>query len=295
MKFRNFGFFVKEGTSNIVANKWMGIASTAIVFATLYIFGIFFLFAVNVKNISQKVLDQPMHAFTIGKADGKMAQNAKDKIEKITGVSSVTLISKDEGLKELKSKFNNYEDLFNGIDAGFLSHKLVVHINEPDNAEQIKNNIVDLPEIEKVNYSEETLQKVLKVTRIFRVMSYVLIVVLSLISLFIIIYTIKLTVFARRREINIMKYVGATDWFIRWPFVIEGLIIGVAGAILASYTIFITYAIFYNSFGNISLAVFELLPLSFAIRNQIFLMLLFLGGSIGSVGSIISVRKYLDV
>lgn len=295
MKFRNLGFFLKEGTSNILANKWMGIASATIVFATLYIFGIFFLFAANVKNISAKVVDQPMHAFTIGKADEKMAQNVKLKVEKIQGVSSVELVSKEEGLKELKIKFNDYDELFKGIDSGFLSYKLIVHMSNPENAEQIKKSIVSIPEIEKVNYSKETLEKVLEVTKIFRMMSYVLIVILSLISLFIIVYTIKLTVFARRREINIMKYVGATDWFIRWPFVIEGLIIGITGSILSAYSIFISYGYFYNSFGNVSMAIFELIPLNFGIRNQMFFVLLFIGGTIGSIGSIISVRKYLDV
>ena len=295
MKVRNIKYFIKEGFTNIWANKWMGIASACVVLTTLYIFGIFFLFAINVDNMSGQVEDQPMNAFTIDSVDKTMAEQVKTKIEKIVGVKKVVLVTKEEGLNELKQEFDNHKDLLSGLPPNFLSYKLVININNPLDADKVKTSIEGIKEIKKVEYAKDIMEKLTKVTRIVRIVSYSIIVVLGFIALFIIMYTIKLTVFSRRREINIMKYVGATDWFTRWPFVIEGIIIGLAGAIIAIILVIISYNYFYNIIGSVGAMSIKLITLNNAMKEQIFILFALLGGTIGAVGSIVSVRKYLDV
>lgn len=296
MKFRTAKYFIKEGFSNIWANKWMNLASSIVVFTTLYIFGIFFLFTINIDNITGKVEDQPMNAFAVDSiTDKKSAETVKGKIEKIDGVKIVKLVSKEEGLNEIKQGLDDHEELLAGIKPDFLSYKFVVNISNPQDAERIKTTIESLKEIKKVKYPKEAMEKLLGITNICRILSYAVIGVLGTITLFIIIYTIKLTVFARRREINIMKYVGATDWFIKWPFVVEGVIIGLIGAFLATMLILSSYSYLFNVVGSINIMSIQLISLNPLVERKIFFIFTLLGSVIGAVGSIISVRKYLDV
>lgn len=296
MKIRTIKYFLKEGFSNIFANKWMSIASAGVVLTTLYIFGIFFLLAVNIDSISSKVEDQPLEALFVETADSKVINDVTNKVKQIKGVKKVTLVTKEEGFNELKQDFAEYADLLNGLEPKkFLPDKLVINIDNPSAAQTVKSSVESIEDIKKVNYKKDTMEKLLMVTNIVRILSYVLIVVLGGIALFIVVYTIKLTVFARRREINIMKYVGATDWFIKWPFIIEGVVIGLAGAFAAIFLMFTSYNFLFNVIETTNVFLVKMIPLDSLMKNQLFYIFTILGSGIGAVGSIISVRKYLYV
>lgn len=298
MKVRSVKYFIKEAFSNIWVNKWMGIASTIVVLVLLLLFGTLFLFAVNFdKSIGSIIKNQPMEAFFVENTDQKTITSVTDKIKKINGVGNTEFITKEQGFEELKKSFGEHKDLFAGLNPkDFLTDKLRITINNPEQSQTIKTSIEAIKEIKKVNYVDKVvMDKALKVSAILRALLCIAVSILGIIALFIIIYTIKLTVFSRRREINIMKYVGATDWFIRWPFVIEGIIIGLVGAIIAAVIIQLGYNYVYLAFNAIGVKTFKMIQLDAGLIRNMFIIFTLVGSGIGAIGSLISVRKYLDV
>jgi cell division transport system permease protein len=150
--------------------------------------------------------------------------------------------------------------------------------------------------IEKVVYGKEELAKLLNTTYVLRMSSFVIILILLFISIFIIANTIKLTLYARRREIGIMKYVGATDWFVRMPFIIEGMIVGVIGGLAATVILGATY---YYCSGLVKNQMIGFMSISLMPVNQIIastmVLMIAIGIIIGAIGSLISVRKFIKV
>ncbi len=298
MKVRNSKYFLKEALSNILTNKWMSVASSIVVLVLLLMFGTLFLFAINFDNsIGTVIKNQPIEAFFFENTDQKLIKSVSDNIKKIDGISNIKHVTKEQGFEELKKDFKDHGDLFAGLNPkDFLTDKLVITISKPEQSQTIKASIEAIKEIKKVNYVDKAvMDKALKASKIVRGILFIAVSMLGIIALFIIIYTIKLTVFARRREINIMKYVGATDWFIRWPFVIEGIIIGLVGAFFANILIQLGYNYIYAVFDTIGTNTFKMIQLDESIKRNMFIIFTLVGSGIGAIGSLISVRKYLDV
>lgn len=295
MKFRTIKYFIKEGFADVWANKRMSIASACVIMLTLFMFGGIFLIAVNFGSMSEKLSDQPILAYVTKTTDSKAVSTIRDSIKKIPGVKSVNIVSREQGFKELQDTIPGYEKLLHGINPSFLPFKMVVNVSDPLAAQTVKGAISKISGVENVVYAQTTMDKLLRIIKIIKLILYFVIVILGIMALFIIIYTIKLTVFSRRREINIMKYVGATDWFIKWPFVIEGIFIGILGAFVSAILMLICYDYIYGIVGATSVSIIEMVPINSAMRNEIFLIFILLGSSIGAIGSVISVRKYLDV
>lgn len=295
MKFRTVEYFLKEGFSNVWASKRMSIASACVIMLTLFIFGGVFLLAVNFDNVSKKMTDQPIMAFLSKTTNNINVSLIQDSIKAIDGVKNVQIISKEQGLKELQDTIPGYEKLLQGINSSFLPTKMVVYLDSPLNAQTVKTAISKIGGIDNVVYAQSTMDKLLRIINVFKLILYFVIAILGITALFIIIYTIKLTVFSRRREINIMKYVGATDWFIKWPFVIEGIFIGILGAFVSALIMIISYKYLYGIVGNTSISIIQMVPMNSLMSKELFLIFILMGSSIGAVGSVISVRKYLNV
>ena len=168
-----------------------------------------------------------------------------------------------------------------------------VHVDKPERISELAPKIDDLKGVETAKFGQEVVENIFKLTKIMRLGGILLVLLLAMATLFIIVNTIRITVFARRREVTIMKYVGATDWFIRWPFLLEGMFLGFTGALVATLVINQVYGAILNSV-HATLAFFPLLP-AWPLLLYINITLIVIGTAIGAAGSSISLRKFLKV
>lgn len=276
----------------------MSLASVTSITATLLVIGIFVMLALNFDYVATNIESQvEMKAFLVDGLGQDIIESMKKNIESLDGVKDVTFESKTQALEKFKEKFNNNSYILEGLDdRNPLRDAFVVTMTSPNNAKQISDAISKMSNVGNVVYGKEVLDKLLKITYALRVGCLLLIVVLLVISTFIIANTIKLTVFARRREISIMKFVGATDWFVRWPFIIEGVIIGIIGSIITILILSVAYMYFIKTLSNSMLGImsFTIMPFSDIIIDTTFLVTC-IGIFIGFLGSMISVRKFLKV
>lgn len=296
MKFDSIKYFFKDAFKSIKRNKTLSIASVATVAATFFILGIVALTLVNVNKAVNDV-GSKVEARIYLKDDITSEEKAKlEKTLKDTeGVLSVKLESKEQALENLKDQLG---DDTGSITAGFdkknpLPVSYIVRVKDPKSIDNVVEAIKDIKGIEKIKDAREIIDKVTKITDAVTMAGIGASIIFILVSVFLIGNTIKITVFSRKREIGIMKYVGATDWFIRWPFVIEGMILGILGSLISLLLVYLGYLWGQNCFQE------YLMGFNF-VSNMYILKTLswefILGGMfIGSLGSIISMRKFLKV
>lgn len=266
--------------------------------ATLLVIGIFLMLALNFDYIATNIESQvEMKIFLKDGLSENIIEGMKNNIKAVSGVKGVVFESKTTALENLKQKFNNNSDLLEGLEErNPLRDSFIVKMTSPSYAKVISENISKMENVENVVYGKEVLNKLLRLTYALRVGCLILIGILFVISTFIIANTIKLTVFARRREISIMKYVGATDWFVRWPFIIEGIIIGIIGSIITVSALSMLYLYCMKVINGSMLGImsFTIMPFTQIIMDMAFLIT-GIGVFIGFIGSMISVRKFLRV
>ncbi|MGE5474037.1 MAG: permease-like cell division protein FtsX [Ignavibacteriales bacterium] len=304
MKLRTFRYLIKEGFANTMRNKLMFLASMITVTASLIILGIFILIGINVSHIGKNI------------ESGLMIQvflNPEEKPEKIDeigrriksfNIGTVSYVSKEEAFKKLKTMdmMKGHERLLEGYDEknNFLPPSYTVLLNKAEDASRAVEQLKSLQGIQPddVIFHKEVIDKVIRIMNVISIVSFVVLVLLAATAILIISNTVKLTVFARRKEIGIMKYIGATDFFIHLPFIIESVIIGAVASFLAMIIIFQGYeaVIGYlkvksmvNDMGINSFIDFS------TISQKLMLVYLFIGVGMGCIGSSISMRKYLKV
>ena len=293
MSIRSFKYYIKEGLKSIVKNRVMSIASISTVAASLFIFGIFTIIVANVDSIVNVVENQiEIEAFVKDGVSTQDQQNLKDEISKIDGVKSVTYKSKEDALNSYVKDLGNDKDMASGLEQeNPLPASYVIKVDKPENVLSISNSVKAMDGILKVNDGKAIVQKVIRVTKLIKMSSIVLMIILGLIAVFLISNTIKITVFARKREISIMRYIGATDSFIRWPFIIEGIVLGLLGSILSMAILWYGYAYIVKRIGT-GITMFSIVPAG-TIMNQLSWEFALVGMLIGGIGSLISLRKFL--
>ncbi|EST55440.1 cell division protein FtsX [Brevibacillus panacihumi W25] len=298
MKIRTLGRHVREGVKNLGRNGWMSFASISAVAITLLILGVFFILAMNVNYFAQSVEKQvEIRVFLDVLATKENVQQVEENIKAIPKVASVTFIPKDEGLKQFKESLGEKAYLFEGLEKDNpLPDAFVVKTTQPQDTSAVAAQIKKLEFVNNLNYGEGTVEKLFAVTGAVRNVGIAFIIGLGFTAMFLIANTIKLTIVARRREIEIMKLVGATNWFIRWPFFVEGLLMGIAGALIPTIMLAVGYYYLLDAIHSSFEAsqLFKLLPL-FPLVNQVALALLAIGAFIGIWGSLVSVRRFLRV
>lgn len=299
MKIRTVRLIVKEGAINAYRNKLMSLASVIIVIATLVIFGFFLLMVINLELNLNTLRDQPqLEAFCYTVLDDAQIQQVEETIKNNSMIAQYQVVTREQALVKMKDKLGKDASVFEGYEENILPVSFIINLKDSSQSEQAVKSIEAINGIEMVRYSQETIDIINKVSYWIKFISGFMIIVLLVISVFIISNTIKLTVFARRKEINIMKYIGATDWFIRWPFVVEGVIIGVAGAILA----FVISAYGYNALEakfskdimSVGTEFLKLIKIG-DVWSQIIVSYAAIGIIVGSLGSFLSIRRYLRV
>ncbi|GIM45360.1 cell division protein FtsX [Collibacillus ludicampi] len=293
MKISTFRRHLREGVRNLGRNGWMTFASVSAVTVTLLILGVFLVMALNLQSFVKDVENQvEMNVMIKDGTQRSQIDTLEKQIQAMPGVKSVRFVSKEEGLTNLKQRLKEDGSALNGLEMqNPLPDKIVVQTVDPKQTPVLAEKIWTLPNVDKVDYAKQTVEKLFQVTKVVRNVGVAFIIGLMFTAMFLISNTIKITIFARRREIEIMKLVGATNWFIRWPFLVEGVLMGVIGAIIPIVLIAIGY---YYVVHAESLYIFRLLSFHPLIFNVSAVMLM-IGALIGMWGSVISMRRFLRV
>ena len=301
MKYSRLGYFIGEGFSNVFKNKKSTGASLMIMCATMIIFGIFLILGENINHfVSQVESQQGIEVFIKNEATQEQIDELGEKIRDIDGVGTVEFRSKEENLEQMKERFGDKQDLLEGYegDNNIFSASYIVTLTDLTKSQAVQNQINTYRDVvKKITSKDEVITTLINLANGIKIVTGVILLLLIIISIFIIATTIKLTVHARRKEISIMKYVGATNGFIRWPFIVEGMIIGVLASIISivivggAYT-FIADKLVSSQF--MQLINMNLISFSDMFSSIIFVYML-LGIGIGVLGSVISMRKYLKV
>ncbi|MBE1447088.1 permease-like cell division protein FtsX [Paenibacillus sp. OAS669] len=296
---------LREGGKNVIRNGWMTFASISSIAISLLILGVFLLLTLNVNYLAQQIEQQvEIRVYLDVNITKEQTASLQTEIASIANVANVTFISKDEGLNYLRDKLGDSgKSLLEGFDGDNnpLNDSFTVEVVEPRQVGTVAQQISDLNNgkaskpIYRVSYGQGTVETMFKVTQIVRNIGLVLVAGLALTAMFLIANTIKITIVARRREIGIMKLVGATNSFIRWPFFIEGALLGIVGSIIPTAILLYGYWELMSSTQlDLNLLMIKLLPF-----NQIYYsmsgLLLGIGVLIGIFGSTLSVRKFLRV
>lgn len=304
MKIRTMKLLVKEGASNVVKNKLMSIASIMTVVITLFFLGIILLIAINItSNIEAMKRDLRITVFLNIDVSPFQREEVVNFIEgkKEAGIiSEYTIISKEQMYEDMKQILNN-EALMKGFTVDNMAESFEIKLTDPEYSDDIIEQLSRFQGVNKDNgigYGKEELEKLEAVLKVFNYVVMVVLAVLMVVSVFLISNTIRLTVFARRRQIEIMKYVGALDGFIRWPFIVEGLLIGFIGAVLSFLLTSQAYSWLQSVINailtNLNMATLRVLEFS-PVAFRIFIIYAIFGVIIGGIGSFLSVRKHLNV
>ena len=305
MRYNILTYHIGEGIRNLFKNKKSTVASLVIMMATMLMFGVFFIIGQNVNHIIKSIEEeQGMQVFIIEGADSKEVQEVRDMISTIDGVASATIYTKQEALDELKNKWKDNRELLDTYEGenNIFPDSVIVKLTDLEKSAEVQKKIKqikinDKEYVDDILTSTKTINALINIANGIRIVTGILLILLIAISIFIISNTIKLTVHARRKEISIMKYVGATNSFIRWPFIVEGIIIGIISALA---TMLIIYGGYTLIIGKIAIALSNIKVtvslLSFSELYQLILIVyMVLGIGIGVLGSTISMRKYLEV
>lgn len=295
MRLRTYGYIVREAVSGIRKNGLMSFASISTVAISLLVLASSLLIAANLEHFS-KTLEQEVQVVAyldeeIAPAD---AERVVAEARSLPEAAEVVFVSREEGLERLREQFGEQADLLEAVEEeNPLRDAIEAKAHRPEQVKALAERIGAIRGVAEVNYQQETVERLFAVTSGLRLAGLGLVVLLCGATLFIISNTIRLTVFARRREIGIMKLVGATDALIRWPFLLEGAILGVGGACIA-------LALTSAGYGWLARQVAENLPFIPLLGSEravqpLVRILLFLGAGIGAVGSGLSVRRHLRV
>ena len=295
MSFSTKEYFIKETYKSIRRNGFMSFASVSTVAVSLLVLGMFLMIFLNTNNLAQYLESQvQVSVYMQDSATDKELADVKAKLQKMPGVVKVNQVNKEQALARFKERLGDQDQLLHslGKDNPF-PNSFEVQVDSPERIKVLTPQIGQIPKVETAKFGQEVVEHLFQLTKILRFGGILLVIFLAMATLFIISNTIRLTVLARRKEVLIMKYVGATDWFIRWPFLLEGMTLGFFGAVIAFLLINSIYAALLERI-HATLAFLPLLPAQ-PLLLYVDLFLLIAGTGIGALGSYISLRKFLRV
>ena len=292
MKAHTIKYIIKEGFVNTYRNTLMSLASIGTVVISLFVLATFLLITINITQVTDTFRNQPeIEVYCDYNLDTTQVKQVEEVLKKNSNIESYKMITKQDALEKVKEMLGDDKEVLEGIGEDFLPVSFVINLKNPDNGPETVEGLQKVSGIAKVRFDRDELEKVVNIANLIQTGCLVLIIMLALTSMFIVSNTIKLTVFARRKEIGIMKHIGATNGFVRWPFIVEGMIIGLVGALLSFGLVICIYNIAADSIAAWTQFVQPVKISDFALS---------LGGTlvgvgllIGALGSALSVRKYL--
>lgn len=295
MKLRTLGYLFNESFKALKRNGWMSLASVMTVAISLFLCGVFWLMVLNVNYMAGSLESSlEIKAFLDVDTPQEKVEEIQEKLVGLAGVSEVIFVSRDQALESLREQFGDEHDLLAALDGeNPLPDSFTIKTKIPNDVIPVAESVKNMDGIEKVRYGQGVVEKLFAVINWVRVLGFGIMVLLAVAAVVLIAITIRLTVYARHKEIIIMKYVGATDWFIRWPFFLEGIFLGLLGSLVAVGFLFWFYSSLLKNI-DISLAFIQL------IRDPVLLwkinFSLMAGGTLlGALGSITSIRRFLKV
>jgi cell division transport system permease protein len=265
--------------------------------AILLILGFFFVIIVNINFITQGIRDGfdtvqvNLLETTTPEQGTAMVGDLKSRPE----VADAIYQTKEDALAHWKEKWGDEAGILDRLPSNPLPNSIIITVKDIEQVDKVVKLAESMPGVEKITYSKDTVNKLIRVTNIIQIVALILIIFLLFISIIVVSNTIKLTVLAREREIKIMKYVGATNWYIRGPFLFEGIIRGFVGAFISGILVLIIYHFVVSKYGiNVVMIMSSGLISETTMMENLTAIFAALGVSIGACGSIISMRRFLD-
>lgn len=294
---RTLGRHFRESIKSLTRNAWMTFASVSAVTVTLILVGTFLVIMMNLNNFATKVEeDVEIRVLVDVTSTPEQQKELRNRVDNLSGIASVELSPKEKELDNLISSMGEQGKSYQLFEQNNpLNDVIVVKTENPRDTPQIAKQIERFDGAYRVLYGQDEVKKLFDFVEISRNIGIALIIGLVFTAMFLISNTIKITIFARRHEIEIMKLVGATNWFIRWPFFLEGLMLGVMGAIVPVILVLATYNYLYTWVEpKVAGSFVQFLPFS-PFAFQVSAILILIGALIGVWGSLMSVRKFLRV
>ena len=296
---RKLLFSIKSGIVGVWKNKSMGFASIISIAAVSVILGIVLISALSMnvilKDVQSKV--DEIEVYVKDDLSDEDCKNIGEELKALDGVVDIRFKSKEDALHEMKKVWGEDAYILEGLEQDNpLERSYVISVDTIESSHSIYEKAKAFNGVSNVIYYQDAVDKLVKIADYVRVGGLVITVVLIIISILVISNTVKLTVLARKREIEVMKYVGASNSMISLPFMIEGIIFGLMGALLAYLLTFYTYKIVYNNFNEkiYSIISSNMISPNF-LKFDILVIYAMLGIVIGTVGSVFSLKKYLRV
>lgn len=293
--FSSLGYFWKETFYSLFRNKFMAVASVLTVTLSMFILGVFLCAVLNINHMATYLENQV--EMTVYLKDGLNTDQVMavgKKLKALPDLKEIKFTNKDQAMAEFKQRLGDQQGILDAINGNPLPSSYSTSFSTPVSLKNAVNIVTKYQEVDSVQYGQDIIEQLYKVAQVIRIGGIILIVFLAGAELFIISNTIRLTVFARRREIQIMKYVGATNGFIRWPFIFEGMIIGFLGSGIAAFILWEGYKVVLMEMTQAGLVFIPMIAL-WPFIGYITVMLLAAGIIIGILGSTISLRKYMKV
>ena len=294
--FKGVIYSIKQAFKQIFRNKGMSVASVFSITAMMLILALFLFLTVNLNFLTENVKDQfgTIEVFLLDETDRDQADAMISDIHKMNGVRSVVFVSREEAMEEFKERWGSNAYLLDSLSENPLPNSIRIELIDLEAGDMIATYLMSLPGVEDVRFYRDEVNKVINISYVVQKGALIVIAFLVVISILVVSNTIKLTVMARQEEISIMKYIGATNWFIRGPLFFEGILIGVISAGLSVGISSYIYIKLYESLGEQAFKLFssQLVEPEFLIVNIVWIFLA-LGIGIGTCGSIVSMRRYL--
>ena len=295
MKLSTSEYFIKEVYTSFKRNIWMTLASIFTVVLSLFILGFLSIVILNLNKMADTLESQvQISVYLKDDLSQEEIDETKETLSKIEGLQDIKFTTREEAMKNFKERLGDQQFLLDALDdTNPLPDSFSLTVTSPQQVKTIADTAAALDSVESASYSQDIINHLFNLTHLIRLIGIALIILLTGAAIFIISNTIRLTVFARRKEIAIMKYVGATDWFIRWPFLLEGICLGFIGGGLATIFLYIIYNQVTQEIYE-AMAFFPLIP-QHPFIDYISLAILVAGIIIGALGSTISLKRFLKV
>ena len=295
MKLRTGEYFIREVIISLKRNNWMSFASIGTVAVSLFVMGVFLILVMNMTRLASLLESQvQINVYLSDELTTEQIEEVEAELNEMQGIENVVYVNKNEAKERLSERLGEQKYLLNAFDDhNPLPNSFELTVKMPELVPTAAEAIAGIEGVEEVKYGQDVVEHLFDITRLMRIFGLVLMLLLAGATLFIISNTIRLTVFARRKEIAIMKYVGATDWFIRWPFLLEGMVLGFVGGVISTIAIRSFYAAMAAKIYG-TLAFFPLLP-QYPFMNYISGALITSGMLIGMIGSTISLKRFMEV
>ncbi|SHE29490.1 cell division transport system permease protein [Desulfofundulus australicus DSM 11792] len=295
MRIRTIAYYFREAFLSIFRNGWLSLAAAATVAISLVILGCSLLVVVNTDRLADQLESSvEISAFLKDGLEQEEIRELNDKIRFLPGVVEVQFVPKEEALQEMRRSFGSRQDILDGLeDDNPLPDTFRIKTRRADQVVEVARKISSLDGVEDVRYGQGLVERLVVVTRWIRVVGVGAMILVGAAAIFLISTTIRLSVFARRREIGIMKYLGATNWFVRFPFLIEGMVLGLLGSLLAAALVYTGYLSLVEHMAR----AMPFIPLvsDGQVIFRLLAALVGLGLGIGALGSTISIHRFLNV